>query len=1081
MTQNGAAVVATTEVSRDTAVQRTNDDSVVSKRSAVFHNYFKDPYLRYFVRKLARRSPLINRGYYLRMLVITDLVERCIRHLQGTAASAGPVQVVSLGAGYDTLAMRLKDAPQYANVHFYEIDFPSVMQSKSDLVRAAPKGAFPEDLMAEPAHELVKLQGNNYRAIGVDLRNTEHDLIASLMQASPDFSQAHPTVLFAECVMQYMPPSSAADLIKWAACAFPRAIFLAYDQVNPSDSFGNVMQVSLRSKGSPLLGLAETPGRTEMLRRAFACGMQEARFANFHDLSQYYLTGDERQRVEALEPFDETEEWCEMCEHYGITMAATSHEIGMPAHPAFTETPSEAVTEASQTTPQVAAHLERWPTSRFGFEGWGNGQAFAEELPSGGLVFVSFGGFSATRSHQRTNTVYVHSLSEGDYKVTAAASGVEPPALVFHSFSRVARGEYVVLGGRTNPKEVTMDAYLLQLDLPDKLELMQKKHLVARWSKLEPVAEAGELPEARYRHAAIVVGDKTAKSQRCIFVFGGRSGVGHCLNDAWIATLCGGTMRWRRLPLAGEIPPPSCSSAVIELRSTPAVLLSGGLLAGDACEGAVWRVDWTTGNCRKMPGALSPRFSHAMCHVKVNGVARVLVLGGSTCQPREGDPSALLLDAETGETAGVLALPADCPTWTRHCCISLDDDVVAVIGGGFTCFSFGTFTAKPMLLFLGDRSDWHVPKRPKTAVASSQLSPSLRLALKRPQVEEQPFSKEAFLALVRQPNKPVVFRNVGLGRCVDVWANPTYLKATEGNMMVSVHVARETHLLDFVKKNFTFQHVSFASLVDHCVAATGSPQKAEAEAWYLRAVAPNMKTERANVWKDFPGLGSDFVLPPAVAEHIEPRMHQACLRLNAPPLQLWTHYDTLDNVLCQVVGRKRVVLFPPSEYNNLYMSGSSSAVLNIDAPDLDRFPRFADACRHSTEVVLEPGDMLFIPSLWFHHLTTMEGSYSISVNVFFERFPREDYDKKDLYGNKDLPAAARLRKRVVEHAQQLVSNACRERTSDGQPLPPEFVEFALRQAIQDLEEIADDMAAAQSGGNSHAQLDCAHGGFTKDE
>ncbi|RNF12025.1 tRNA wybutosine-synthesizing protein 4 [Trypanosoma rangeli] len=1068
MTQDGAAMVAKTGVSRDTAVQRTNDDSVVSKRSAVFHNYFKDMYLRYFVRKLSRRSPLINRGYYLRMLVITDLVERSIRHLQtAAAASTGPVQVVSLGAGYDTLAMRLKGEPQYAGVHFYEIDFPSVMQSKSELVRVAPKDAFPEDLMAEPAQELVKLRGKNYYAVGVDLRDTEHDFITTLMKVSPDFSPLHPTVLFAECVMQYMPPYSASDLIKRVACAFSRAIFVAYDQINPSDSFGNVMQASLRSKGSPLLGLAETPGKMAMLSRAFACGMKETAFANFHDLSHYYLTGDERRRVEALEPFDETEEWCEMCEHYGITMAATSHEVGMPAHPAFMGTTREAATQASQATAQVAAHVEKWPVSRFGFEGWGNGQAFAEELPSGDVVIVSFGGFSATRGHQRTNTVRVHSLCEGDYRVTTTSSSAEPPALVFHSFSRVARGVYVVLGGRTNPTDVMMDAFLLQLDFPEQAAQVQKKHIVAWWSKLEPVAGAGELPEARYRHTAIAVEDNTENLQRSIFVFGGRNGAGYCLNDAWIARVCGTTVHWKRLPLAGEIPPPCCSSAVIDIRATTAVLLSGGLLAGDVCEGAVWRVDWATGNCCKMSYVLPPRFSHTMCHVKVDGVARVLVLGGSTCQPREGDLSALLLDAETGETASVLALPPECPTWTRHCCISLGDGVVAVLGGGFTCFSFGTFTVKPLLLFLGDTSDWNVDKRPKTVVASCQLPLSPHLPFKRPQVEVQPFSKEAFLALACQPNKPVVFRKVDLGSCVDVWADPAYLKAREGNMMVSVHVARETHLLDFVRKNFAFQHVSFASLVDHCVAATSNSPKAEGEAWYFRAVAPNMKTERANLWKDFPGLGSDFVLPPAVAEHVEPRMHQACLRLNAPPLQLWTHYDTLDNVLCQVVGKKRVVLFPPSEYNNLYMSGSSSVVLNIDAPDLDRFPRFADACRHATEVVLEPGDMLFIPSHWFHHLTTMEGSYSISVNVFFERFPREDYDKKDLYGNKDFPAVSRLRKRVVEHVQQLISESARERTSDGQPLPLEFVEFALRQAIQDLEEITDNMAASQSGGERH--------------
>lgn len=59
----------------DFPVQHTNDDSVLSKRSAVALDYFHDTFLRYFVKRPTRRSPLINRGYYLRMAVITDLVK----------------------------------------------------------------------------------------------------------------------------------------------------------------------------------------------------------------------------------------------------------------------------------------------------------------------------------------------------------------------------------------------------------------------------------------------------------------------------------------------------------------------------------------------------------------------------------------------------------------------------------------------------------------------------------------------------------------------------------------------------------------------------------------------------------------------------------------------------------------------------------------------------------------------------------------------------------------------------------------------------------------------------------------------
>lgn len=48
------------------------------------------------------------------------------------------------------------------------------------------------------------------------------------------------------------------------------------------------------------------------------------------------------------------------------------------------------------------------------------------------------------------------------------------------------------------------------------------------------------------------------------------------------------------------------------------------------------------------------------------------------------------------------------------------------------------------------------------------------------------------------------------------------------------------------------------------------------------------------------------------------------------------------------------------------------------------------------------GDILFIPSLWFHNTLTLNAS--ISVNQFFKSLTLDHglYQKKDLYGNKDL-------------------------------------------------------------------------------
>lgn len=121
-------------------------------------------------------------------------------------------------------------------------------------------------------------------------------------------------------------------------------------------------------------------------------------------------------------------------------------------------------------------------------------------------------------------------------------------------------------------------------------------------------------------------------------------------------------------------------------------------------------------------------------------------------------------------------------------------------------------------------------------------------------------------------------------------------------------------------------------------------------------------------------------------------------RISSPKLQLWTHYDTCDNILIQVSGRKRIIFYPPTEALNLYLDGDKSKVIDIDSPDLKLYPDFANAERF--EAFLEPGDIVFIPALWFHNVTALD--FSISVNVFWKNLGAHLYDKKDTYGNKDL-------------------------------------------------------------------------------
>jgi hypothetical protein len=93
------------------------------------------------------------------------------------------------------------------------------------------------------------------------------------------------------------------------------------------------------------------------------------------------------------------------------------------------------------------------------------------------------------------------------------------------------------------------------------------------------------------------------------------------------------------------------------------------------------------------------------------------------------------------------------------------------------------------------------------------------------------------------------------------------------------------------------------------------------------------------------------------------------------------HRDVGDNVLAQIRGRKLVHLAAPADDAHLYVSRKYDFLTDCSEVDLDhwdaqRHPRFADA--DLAELVLEPGDVLFIPTGWWHHTRALDASISVN-------------------------------------------------------------------------------------------------------
>ena len=132
-------------------------------------------------------------------------------------------------------------------------------------------------------------------------------------------------------------------------------------------------------------------------------------------------------------------------------------------------------------------------------------------------------------------------------------------------------------------------------------------------------------------------------------------------------------------------------------------------------------------------------------------------------------------------------------------------------------------------------------------------------------------------------------------------------------------------------------------------------------------------------------------LPPFVAENqcpvlpasIEPRIWIS----NATSAQ--THNDNDHNLACVISGRRRFTLFPPEQVSNLYIgpmdhtpSGRAISLASLDEPDFERFPKFADALKTATVAELEPGDALYVPKYWWHHVKSL-APFNVLVNYWW--------------------------------------------------------------------------------------------------
>lgn len=94
------------------------------------------------------------------------------------------------------------------------------------------------------------------------------------------------------------------------------------------------------------------------------------------------------------------------------------------------------------------------------------------------------------------------------------------------------------------------------------------------------------------------------------------------------------------------------------------------------------------------------------------------------------------------------------------------------------------------------------------------------------------------------------------------------------------------------------------------------------------------------------------------------------------------HFDASRNSIVLLGGSRRYILSHPDQCSNLalYPKGHPSArhsEVNWGEPDIEKFPAFAAA--RSNEVVLQAGQILYLPTFWFHQITSLDVNYQCNA------------------------------------------------------------------------------------------------------
>lgn len=793
--------------------------------------------------------------------------------------------VMNLGAGYDPLPWQcLTRYPESCHgVKFIDVDYKDLMIRKRAVVMAAPElnSVLTNSVVSESE---VLFKSDQYLQIGCDLRDTLK--LAQIIASVIDLENC--LLLFtAEVSVTYMTLKGADALLTWAG-SIPNARFCLLEQLLPQGQehpFAKTMMRHFDKLQTPLQSVQTYPTTQHQEDRFKAAGWAQVRARNLWELwsAPEFLSAAERSALDAVEPFDEWEEFALFGSHYSLVIASNGECIDeAPSSSSELRTcheiPSDGLhhfqdTLKVQLSKEHCAFTE-YPKSL-------HPRRFAAPLSlralSTGHSFGNFGGLGQNRLKS------IEIYGAGTAKMSRSGttlSDVRPSARMCHSITELS-GDVgsLLVGGRNSPSEALKDCWVYH-------------KWVDMWERVD------DLPVPLYRHSAIALIDGG------VMIMGGKSSSTAVSCDVFIWRRRNG---WTTLTAEGEVPSVFGASVMVDTRSTGSGdTYSGLLLGGISKDGVVQRKAWRW----DVTALASIMFKHIDTTSWLGSWARFgasvacsntisYIIGGVTAGELVPEHEEILCCFDGADDNSsfhpVESAFSPRPLLVGTTVVTTDGELV-IASGGAVCFSFGTFW-NPGVYSVSVKGvgDAHPNEQHNLWSYIETVSPESNSGSNHfkksdignnticyPSIQVgriEGVTPNAFQSIVNDM-RPMIFEKQDLGACMELWLDE-YLKEKIGSKrQVVVHQASSAQM-DFIAKNFSYSKMSFGDLMDSIAAG---------KFIYLRSLSEDSPSDQAaSLRKDFAEIAEDFHLPPTMQLVLD-NEHSSPLRISGR-VHMWLHYD----------------------------------------------------------------------------------------------------------------------------------------------------------------------------------------------